>query len=369
MLGSTHTLKGKVVMLTGASAGVGRACARAFARQGAAVGLIARDRDRLEAARSEVEALGGRAAVATADVADADAVESAAASLEEALGPMDIWVNCAMVTVLAPLHEVEADEFKRVTEVTYLGNVNGTRTALARMLPRDRGCIVQVGSALAYRGIPLQAAYCGAKHAIKGYTESLRAELLARDSAVHVTMVELPAVNTPQFGWALNKLPNKARPMAPVFQPEVAARAIVWAATAGRREVMVGGSTLATIWGNRLAPTLMGRMLARTAISGQQTDEPEDPDRPNNLWTTVPGETGARGRFSAEASDVSVQLWATRHRPWLATAGLALLAGAAVAVAAGALHDDTRRGIGRSARRSTGRSPREWRRRLSGRRG
>lgn len=360
-MSTQRRFEGRVVVITGASAGVGRAAARAFAHEGAAVGLVARDRNRLMAARSEVEALGGRGHVAPADVADAEALEAAATAIEEALGPIDVWVNCAMVTVLAPFHQVEAAEFQRVTEVTYLGNVNGTRTALSRMLPRDDGVIVQVGSALAYRGIPLQAAYCGAKHAIKGYTESLRAELLARDSGVHVTMVELAAMNTPQFDWARNKLPGRARPVAPVFQPEVAANAIVWAAEARRREVLVGGSTLATIWGNRLAPGLMTRMLARNAIAGQQTDEPEDPDRPDNLWQTVPGEKGARGRFSAEAERTSAQLWATQHRGMLGTVGLALVAGAAVAVAAAGAGGD-----GRSS--STDRSRRVWPHTRSGRR-
>ena len=349
-------LEGKVVVVTGASAGVGRATARAFAREGARVGLIARDRQRLEAACSEVLALGSRAALALADVADPEAVESAADSIEEALGPIDVWVNSAMVTVLGPFDQVDAAEFKRVTEVTYLGNVNGTRTALARMAPRDRGCIVQVGSALAYQGIPLQAAYCGAKHAIKGYTDSLRAELIAAGSGVEVTMVELPAVNTPQFDWARNKLPRRARPLAPVYQPEVAAEAIVWAATAGRREVLVGASTLATIWGNRFAPALMTRLLAQTATSGQQADQPEDPNRPDNLWHAVPGETGARGRFGAEAWDASAQLWATRHRTWLMTAGLAVAAvGFGIAMAARA--------------RSTAASRSGWRHRLPARRG
>ncbi len=334
-----HELAGKVVVVTGASAGVGRATARAFAREGASIGLVARDRQRLEAARAEVEALGSRAVVAPADVADPDAVEAAAAAVEAALGPIDVWVNNAMVTILGRFPQVSPDEYKRVTEVTYLGNVNGARAALARMLPRDggrgRGCIVQVGSALAYRGIPLQAAYCGAKHAIQGFTEALRAELAADGSAVHVTTVSLPAVNTPQFDWARNKMPRRPRPMAPVFQPEMVADAIVWAATARRREVLVGGSTLLTVWGNRFAPGLVTRLLARTAVEGQQTDEPEIPERPDNLWQSVPGEKGARGRFGAESHGASVQLWATRHRPWLAAAALALLTGAVMAAAAG----------------------------------
>ncbi len=207
-------------------------------------------------------------------------MENAARRIEDALGPIDVWVNAAMVTILAPFEEIEAAEFARVTDVTYLGNVNGTRAALSRMLPRNAGTIIQVGSALAYRGIPLQAPYCGAKHAIKGYTESVRSELIARRSKVQVTMVELPAVNTPQFDWARNKLPHKARPLAPVYQPEVIADAIVWAVGSGRREILVGGSTVMTVWGNRLAPALMAWYLARNAISGQQTDQPEDPERP-----------------------------------------------------------------------------------------
>lgn len=319
-------LEGKVVVVTGASAGVGRAAVRAFARAGAHVGLIARDPGRLEAARAEIEALGRRACVAPADVADADAVEQAADRIERELGPIDVWVNSAMATVLAPFVETDPADFRRVTEVTYLGNVNGTRSALTRMLPRDRGTIVQVGSALAYRGIPLQSAYCGAKHAIKGYTESLCCELIAKGSRIQVTMVELPAVNTPQFDWARNRLPRRPRPLAPVFQPEVAAEAIVWAASSRRREVMLGASTVLTVWGNRLAPGLMSRILARMATTGQQDDERDDPDRPDNLWHTVPGNQAAHGRFDREASDHSVQLWANRNRSWLAAVGLGLLA-------------------------------------------
>lgn len=372
MAGAERTLTGKVVAVTGASAGVGRAVARALARQGALVGLIARDPRRLEAARSEVTALGSRAVAVPADVARAEEVESAADRIEDELGDIDVWVNCAMATVIGRFSDVDASEFQRVTEVTYLGNVNGTRTALARMIPRKRGCIVQVGSALAYQGIPLQAAYCGAKHAIKGYTESLCSELIASGSPIRVTMVELPAVNTPQFDWARNKMPRRARPVAPVFQPELAAEAIVWAATAGRREVLVGGSTWMTIWGNRLAPGLMARLLARMAISGQQTEQPEDPDRPDNLWQTVPGETGARGRFGAEASDWSAQWWATRHRPWLATAALALVAGTAVGILATrqSRHDaepDGFRALRRPDRSWNG--PRALRRRRKDRRG
>ncbi|HEX7035363.1 MAG TPA: SDR family oxidoreductase [Pseudomonadales bacterium] len=323
-------LEDKVVVVTGASAGVGRASARAFARAGAHVGLIARDPGRLEAASAEIAALGRRACAVPADVADADAVERAADRIEQELGAIDVWVNSAMATVLAPFIETDPDDYRRVTEVTYLGSVNGTRAALTRMLRRDQGTIVQVGSALAYRGIPLQSAYCGAKHAIKGYTESVCSELIARRSRIHIAMVELPAVNTPQFDWARNRLPRRPRRLAPVFQPEVAADAIVFAATARRREVMLGASTVLTVWGNRVAPGLMSRILARIATSGQQDTELDDPARPDNLWQTVPGNQGAHGRFDDEAHDRSLQLWANRHRAWLAAVGVGMLTAALV---------------------------------------
>lgn len=306
--------RGEVVVITGAGAGVGRATAREFAKHGARVGLLARNQQRLEAARSEVVALGGQAMAFSVDVADQDQIDHAATMIEEEFGPISVWVNAAMTTVFSPFVDIEPDEFKRVTEVTYLGNVNGTRAALKRMLPRNRGSIVQVGSALAYRPIPLQSAYCGAKHAIKGYTGALRTELHHRRSNVHVTHVELPAVNTPQFDWCKNNLPERARPLAPVYQPEVAARAIFWAAHHRRRELHVGISSALTVWLNKLAPGLFDRYLARNAVAGQQTGEPVDPERPDNLWQPVAGERGARGRFNREAFTDSAQLWMTTHR-------------------------------------------------------
>src|SRR5437867_8154503 len=261
-----------VVVITGASAGVGRATVRAFARQGADIGLLARGVDGLEAARREVEAAGGRAIAIPTDVADADRVEAAADRIERELGPIDIWVNNAMASVFSPVKETTAEEFKRVTEVTYLGVVYGTLAALKRMLPRDRGCIVQVGSALAYRGIPLQSAYCGAKHAIQGFTESLRCELLHDGRRVRVTMVQLPAINTPQFDWSRSLMARRARPVAPIYQPEVAADAIVWASTHPRREIFVGGSTVATVLSNRVVPGMLDRYLGWTGYESQQTD-------------------------------------------------------------------------------------------------
>jgi NAD(P)-dependent dehydrogenase (short-subunit alcohol dehydrogenase family) len=321
----------EVVVITGASAGVGRATAREFARHGAHIGLIARGRDGLEAARREVKEMGGRALALQTDVADADRVEAAAAEVEEKFGPIDIWINNAMTSVFSPVKEMRPEEFKRVTEVTYLGVVYGTLAALKRMLPRDRGVIVEVGSALAYRGIPLQAAYCGAKHAIQGFVESLRCELLHDKSNVRVTMVQMPALNTPQFRWVKSRLPHKAQPVPPIFQPEVAASAIYYAARHDRREMYVGMPTVEAIIGNKVAPGLLDHYLARTGYESQQTAEPADPNRPNNLWEPVPGDHGAHGVFDDRSSDHSLQLWASTHRGLLALAGLGL-AGAAYAV-------------------------------------
>jgi NAD(P)-dependent dehydrogenase (short-subunit alcohol dehydrogenase family) len=314
----------EIVVITGASAGVGRATVRAFARRGAHLGLIARGRDGLEGARRDVEALGGTALVLPTDVADADQIEAAATAVEEQLGPIDIWINNAMASVFSPVKEMTPEEFRRVTEVTYLGYVYGTLAALKRMLPRDRGVIVQVGSALAYRGIPLQAAYCGAKHAIQGFMDSLRCELLHDGSQVQVTMVQMPALNTPQFGWVKSRLPHKAQPVPPIYQPEVAAEAIVWAAHHPRRELFVGFSTVKAIIGNKLAPWLGDWYLARVGYASQQTNAPADPHRPDNLWQPVPGDHGAHGTFDARAHDTSVQLWADTHRGWLALAGLGI---------------------------------------------
>jgi short-subunit dehydrogenase len=316
-----------VVAVTGASAGVGRATARAFARDGADIGLIARGRDRLEATRREIEAAGRRAVVAEADVADPEQVEAAAQRIEEELGPIDVWVNNAMATVFAPVSDTTPEEFRRATEVTYLGSVWGTMAALRRMRPRDRGVIVQVGSALAYRGIPLQGAYCGAKHALQGFLESLRAELLHEGSNVHVTMVQLPALNTPQFTWSRAKLPHSPQPVPPIFQPEVAADAIVWASRHPRRELMVGWPTVKAIVGNALVPSIADRYLAHNAYAAQQTDEPVDPARRDNLFEPVPGDQGAHGPFDENARPQSVQFRLSKHRIPLLV-GLAALAGA-----------------------------------------
>ena len=315
----------EVVVITGASAGVGRATARAFGARGAHVGLLARHHERLEHARGEVEAAGGRGLAVPTDVADAQAVEEAAAKVEDAFGPIDVWINNAMVSVFSPIREMTEDEFARVTQVTYLGTVHGTLAALRRMLPRDRGTIVQVGSALAYRGIPLQAAYCAAKHAVQGFCDSLRTELLHDGSRVHVTMVQLPALNTPQFGWVKSRLPNRAQPVPPIFQPEVAADAIVWAAHHRRRELYVGFPTLNAIVADKMLPGAADWYLARTGYSSQQSWEPEDPDRRHNLFDPVPGDPGAHGEFGARAFDWSPHLWLTKRRTWLgalAAAGL-----------------------------------------------
>ncbi len=325
----------RVVVVTGASAGVGRATVREYARRGCRIGLLARGLEGLEAARGEVEALGGEAVVVPTDVADADQVEAAASAVEARFGPIDVWVNNAMVTVFGPVKSLDADEIRRVTEVTYLGQVHGTLSALRRMLPRDRGVIVQVGSALCYRGIPLQAAYCGAKHAIEGFTESLRVELAHDGSNVKVTMVHLPAVNTPQFDWSRSHMPRKAQPIAPIFAPEIAARAVVWASENPRRQVVVGAPSVKAIWGNRVAPWLADWYLARNGYDAQMTDAPEDPARPDNLWAPVEGDVGADGRFGAEQKQDSLQLWVTTHRPSLVAAAVGLLAGGAMLWRAG----------------------------------
>src|SRR5688572_24730905 len=323
----------QVVVITGASAGVGRALARAYGKRGAHLGLIARGRDGLEAARLEVEDAGGQALVWVADVADAGEVEKAAAAVESRFGAPDIWINNAMVSVFSPVKEMTAEEFRRVSEVTYLGTVHGTLAALRRMLPRNRGRIVQVGSALAYRGIPLQSAYCAAKHAVQGFCDSLRSELLHDGSHVTVTMVQLPALNTPQFDWVKSRLPKRAQPVPPIFQPEVAARAIVWAAEQRRREVYVGMPTVKAIVGDKVAPGLLDRILAGMGYDAQQTDEPADPSRPHNLWEPVPGDHGAHGRFDTRARSGSAQVWATQHRREL----MAAAGAAVVAISAGLL--------------------------------
>jgi NAD(P)-dependent dehydrogenase (short-subunit alcohol dehydrogenase family) len=323
--------RGKVVVVTGASAGVGRAVVAEFARQGAHIGLIARGRERLEATKREVEELGGKAIMLPADVADAQQVEAAAERVENELGPIDIWVNDAMTTIFAPFLEITPEEFKRATEVTYLGQVYGTMAALKRMHPRNRGSIVQVGSALAYRSIPLQSPYCGAKHAMVGFTDSIRSELIHSRSAVHITAVMLPAMNTPQFSWCRTRLPRHPQPVPPIFQPEVAARAIVWAASHKRREVYVGWPTVEAIYGQEIAPSFADRYLAKNCYDGQQTSQPVSPDRPDNLFEPVAGDYAAHGIFDNRAKSFSVQsamnlklMDLTAHRGVAAIAGIAL---------------------------------------------
>jgi len=296
----------KTIAITGASAGVGRATVRRFAREGACIGLMARGQARLDAAAAEVEERGGQALALPLDVADADAVDDAAERIEARFGPIDVWVNNAMATVFAPVRDTTPEELRRSTEVTYLGSVWGTMAALRRMLPRDRGAIVQVGSALAYRSIPLQAAYCGSKHAIRGFLESLRTELLHDGSNVRVTMVELPAHNTPQFSWSRAKMPRGPQPVPPIFQPEVAAEAIFYAAQSSRRELVVGWPAFKAIYGEKIAPGLLDRYLARNGYDAQQTDERLDGEREGNLFEPVEGDFAAHGQFDDQAKPRSL---------------------------------------------------------------
>jgi len=323
---------GRVVVVTGASAGVGRAAARAFAAAGDHVALLARNVETLEAAANEVRGHGVRALVCPVDVADAAAVEAAAATIEAELGPIDVWVNNAMAAVLAPVAQTSAEDFRRVTEVTYLGYVHGTLAALPRMQARGSGVIVQVGSALAFRSIPLQATYCGAKHAIVGFTDALRTELLHDHSKVKVSLVHLAGMNTPQFGWVKTTLNRHPQPVPPIYQPEVAARAIVWMADHPRRALYVGAPTPLTIWAGRLVPSLVDHYLARTNYQGQQSDRPIQADRPSNLQHPVPGDQGAHGIFDDKAHPRSPQLWLATHRPITAATALTAAALAAVAV-------------------------------------
>lgn len=321
-----------VVVVTGATSGVGRATVERFARDGARLGLIARDREGLDEVKRAAEAAGATAVSLPLDVSDAAAVESAAMAVEEALGPIDIWINDAMTTVFSFFEDITPEEYQRATDVTYHGAVWGTMAALKRMRPRDRGTIVLVGSAMAYQGIPLQAPYCGAKHAMKGLHESLRTELRNQGSKVHVTMVQLPGLNTPQFVHGRVKGLKKPQPVAPIYEPQVAADAIHFAAYKRRREVWVGAPTVYTVIGNKLAPGIAERYLARTAVSGQQTDEPLGEDvRPGNLHDAPQGDEGGRGPFTKKAHDRSLQLMATKHR---VVAGL-LAGGLTAAGAAG----------------------------------
>lgn len=332
----------KVVVVTGASGGVGRATARLLGRRGAAVAVLARGETGVRAAAQDVIDAGGRALPITVDVADYPALDAAASQVEQTLGPIDVWINVAFTTLFAPFTDIDPEEFERATRVTYLGYVWGTRVALERMRPRDRGVIVQAGSAIAYRGIPLQTVYSGAKHAIQGFTEALRCELLHEGSGIKITMVQLPALNTPQFDWVTSRLPQHPRPVAPIYQPEIAANALVYAAEhPGRREYWVGASTLFTMLGDKFAPGLLDRYLARTGYRAQQSSE-LSPDDTANLWQPADGadgrDYGAHGAFDAEAHPRSPQLWASQHHGTIAAT---LVGGAMI----------TRRAMRRRARR------------------
>lgn len=327
----------RVVVVTGASGGIGRASAIAFGREGDAVALLARGEAGLAGAAREVEAAGGTALAIPVDVADHEALDAAAERVEQELGPIDVWVNVAFTSVFAPFHEIKPDEYRRVTEVSYLGFVYGTMSALKRMRARNRGTIVQVGSALAYRGIPLQTAYCGAKHAIQGFNESLRTELLHEGSAIRNTMVQMPAVNTPQFSWVLSRLPHQAQPVPPIYQPEVAARGVVHAAAhPERREYWVGGSTAATLIANAIMPGVLDRYLARTGFTSQQTSAPRKPDQPANLWEPADAaeDFGTHGIFDSRSTGRSTQLVASQHHGVVAAACGAVLAGVGMATLA-----------------------------------
>jgi NAD(P)-dependent dehydrogenase (short-subunit alcohol dehydrogenase family) len=330
----------RVVAVTGASGGIGRAAVREFATRGDDIALVARGEAGLEAAAEEVRAMGRRALVVPADVADHEAVEAAVERIEAELGPIDVWVNVAFTSVFAPFDDISPEEFRRVTEVSYLGYVYATMAVLRRMKERDRGAIVQVGSALAYRGIPLQSAYCGAKHAIQGFNESLRVELLHEGSNVHTTMVQMPAVNTPQFSWVLSRLPRQAQPVPPIYQPEVAARAVAYAADhPQRREYWVGASTVGTLVANAVVPGLLDRYLARTGFDSQQTSRPRPADQPANLWKPADGPSGrdfgAHGVFDGRSHARSPQQWVSHRYPQVAAAGGALVAAGAAALALG----------------------------------
>ncbi len=329
----------RVAVITGAGAGVGRAVAQEFAQQGYDVALLSRDSDRLERAAMSLRTLGVHALPIPTDVSDAEAVDAAAERTESELGPIDVWVNVAMATVFAPVSELTAAEIERGTRVTYLGQVHGMQAALRRMRVRNRGTIVNVGSALAYRSVPLQAVYCGAKAAIRGFTDSLRSEIIHDGLDIQLTEVDLPAVNTPQFDWALNKMGRRAKPVAPIYQPEVPARAIYFAATHRRRNIWVGWSTVKAILANRMVPGVLDRYLARAGYEGQLTAKALSASAPNNLFDAVPGDYGAHGRFDAQSRDTSWEFFTDRHQ----SAVLALLAIGAIAGMAALLWRPDRR--------------------------
>jgi NAD(P)-dependent dehydrogenase (short-subunit alcohol dehydrogenase family) len=320
----------QIVVVTGASAGIGRAVATAFAARGATVGLVARGEDGLDGAARDVEKAGGKAVVLPTDVSDADQVFAAVEKMESEVGPIDVWVNVAFTSVFSPFDKITPDEYRRVTEVTYLGYVYATQAVLPRMKARDRGTIVHVGSALAYRGIPLQTAYCGAKHAIQGFHEALRCELLHEKSNVHVTMVQMPAVNTPQFSWVRSKLPRHPQPVPPIYQPETVARNVLYAADhPRRREYWVGTTTMATLAANAIAPGLLDRYLGKTGFDSQQTGQPHDPNAPDNLFSPADGDHdfGAHGEFDSKSRTWDPQLWASRNHGALAGGAGAALGG------------------------------------------
>jgi short-subunit dehydrogenase len=321
-----------VVVVTGSSGGVGRAIAHSFAKRGAHIGLVARGREALDEVVTEVESFGGQALAVPTDVADHAQVEAAAVAVEQRFGQIDVWVNDAMATVFAQFIHLEPEEFKRATEVTYLGTVYGTMVALSRMKPRDHGTIIQVGSALSYRAIPLQAAYCGSKFAIRGFTDSVRVELMHDKSNVHLTMVQLPGLNTTQFSWCRSKMPLHPQPVPPIYQPEIPAEAVYWAAQHHRREVWVGASAVMAILGNRISPSIADRYLARTGFKGQQMqNRPVSPDRPDNLFEPLPRLAATHGIFDDKAKTRSPQMWMATHRPVVFGA----LAGVAAAAATG----------------------------------
>lgn len=321
-----------VVAITGSSAGLGRAIAHAYAKRGARLGLIARNPEALGAAKQECEALGGQAICLPSDVADPNEVERAASQLEEAFGPIDVWINDAMVSVFSPVKEMEPSDYRRVTEVLYLGFVHGTLAALRRMLPRNRGTIIQIGSALSYRSIPLQSAYCACKHAINGFTDSLRCELHHDQSNIRITNIQMPAMNTTQFDWVKNRMPNMTQPVPPIYEPEIAAEVVYAAGVAKkpRREYWVGMPTVVAIVAQKLIPGLLDIYLGKTGYKGQQLEgQPQDPDAPNNLYNFVPGRHSAHGKFDARSSRTSAEVFFSLHRDWFALGAMLVLAGAA----------------------------------------